>query len=476
MPGKQYDVGLIGLAVMGQNLALNMERNGLAVGVYNRTETKTKAFLEGPAAGKNIAGYRSLAELISELKVPRRLLFMVQAGSVVDELMAQVLPHLESGDMIMDGGNSLFWDTERRSRELDRYGIQYLGIGISGGGQGALWGPSIMPGGHQNAYKLMAPTLKAVAAKVDGEPCVAYIGPRGAGHFVKMVHNGIEYGDMQLIAEAYDILSRGLRMAAQDLHAVFAQWNEGVLSSYLTEITADILSFGDRETGQPLVDLILDKAEQKGTGRHTAQSAMDLGVPVPTISAAVEARTISAFKSERQKAAGILTPPEKLYTGNAKALVDAVGDALYASRICSYSQGFAMLHAASQKYEYGLDKSEIARIWRGGCIIRTRLLDHVRAVYAKDPELTNLLLAPFFRDAVISRQQAWRQTAAAAAELGIPAPAISASLAYRDAYGSARLPANLIQAQRDYFGAHTYRRVDRDGVFHTRWTSYFEQL
>lgn len=467
---RKQDIGLIGMAVMGQNLVLNMERNGFGVVVYNRTKAKTVAFMQGMAAGKNITAVYSVEDLVAALKKPRVVMVMVQAGEPVDTVIAQLKPHLRSGDLIMDGGNSFFQDTERRSLELEAGGIQYLGVGISGGEEGALFGPSIMPGGQREAYSLMEPIFTAIAVKVDGEPCVTYIGPRGSGHYVKMVHNAIEYGDMQLIAEVYDLLHRGLGRSSAELHPIFARWNEGVLSSYLIEITANIFAHNDEETGRPLVDLILDQAGQKGTGRWAIQNALDLGVPTPTLNAAVEARIISAYKAERQVAAKVLSGPDSHHSGEWMDFIDALGDALYAAKICSYAQGTGLLRAASREYNYKLDLSEIARIWRGGCIIRARFLDDVRAAYREDPEMTNLLLAPFFRDAVSSRQAAWRYVLQTAIGLGIPTPALSASLAYFDAFRSARLPANLIQAQRDYFGAHTYRRVDREGVFHTKWT------
>jgi len=467
---QQNDIGLIGLAVMGQNLVLNMERHGFRVAVYNRTAERTREFMAERAAGKKIQPGYTVEEFVNLLKRPRKIMLMVQAGKPVDEVIARLKPHLEPGDLMIDGGNSFFQDTERRSQELAADGIQFMGVGISGGEEGALWGPSIMPGGGREAYALVEPIFTAIAARVDGDPCVTYIGPRGAGHYVKMVHNGIEYADMQLIAEAYDLLRRGLGLTAGELHQVFARWNEGVLSSYLIEITADIFTRTDEETGRPLVDLILDQAGQKGTGRWTSQNALELGVPTPTINAAVEARIISAYKAERERAAGVLAGPQARYQGDQEAFIDAVGDALYAAKICSYAQGFALLRAASREYDYGLNYSEIARIWRGGCIIRARFLDDVCVAYAGDPDLPNLLLAPFFRDAVASRQAGWRHVVRTAVELGVPTPAMSASLAYFDAYRSARLPANLIQAQRDYFGAHTYRRVDREGIFHTEWT------
>jgi 6-phosphogluconate dehydrogenase len=470
MPIRQHDIGLIGLAVMGQNLTLNMERNGFAVAVYNRTGARTATFVQGPAKGKNITATYSIGEFVAALKRPRLVMVMVKAGEPVDAVIEQLLPRLEPGDLIIDCGNSFFLDTERRYQKLEAKAIQYLGIGISGGEKGALWGPSIMPGGQQNAYAQVEPILKAIAADVDGEPCVTHVGPRGSGHFVKMVHNGIEYGDMQLIAEAYDILHRGLGLSAPELHSVFARWNEGKLGSYLVEITADIFTVIDEETGQPLVDLILDEAEQKGTGRWAAQTALDLGVPTPTLNAAVEARMISAYKAERELAAGMLKGSRDRYKGDAPSFINAVADALYAAKICSYAQGFALLRAGSQEYEYNLNYGEIARIWRGGCIIRARFLDRVRAAFAEDLDLANLLLGPFFRDAVGSCQGAIRRVVTTAADLGIPTPAMSTSLAYFDSYRSMRLPANLLQAQRDYFGAHTYQRVDREGIFTTKWT------
>jgi 6-phosphogluconate dehydrogenase len=466
---KTQDIGLIGLAVMGQNLVLNMERNGFGVAVYNRTALTTKAFIEGPAAGRNITAAYTIEELFASLKKPRVVMIMVKAGSPVDDMIAQLKPHLEPGDLVMDGGNSHFPDTERRSKEMEALGFSYLGVGVSGGEEGALWGPSIMPGGPREAYARVEPLLKAIAAKVNGEPCVTWIGPRGAGHFVKMVHNAIEYGDMQLIAEAYDLLHRGLDLSADELHGVFARWNEGRLSSYLIEITAKIFTCSDDLTKSPLVEMIMDQAGQKGTGRWTIQAAPELGVPIPTIDAAVSARCISSFKQERLDAARVFPIAPGRYGGDRDTFIEAVGDALYVAKICSYAQGMALLRRASEEYDYRLDYGEIARIWRGGCIIRARFLDDVRAAFRENPDLANLLLAPFFRDEVLSRHTALRQAVKASAELGIPTPGMSASLAYFDSYRSGRLPANLIQAQRDYFGAHTYRRVDREGVFHTKW-------
>jgi 6-phosphogluconate dehydrogenase len=463
------DIGLIGLAVMGQNLALNMERHGYRVAVYNRTTAKTEEFMAGPAAGKHIQPAERLADFFASLQRPRQIIIMVQAGAPVDAVIAQLRPFLQPGDLVIDGGNSFYRDTERRSEALTREGLHFLGVGISGGEEGALWGPSIMPGGPAEAYALVEPVFQAIAARVDDEPCVTYIGPRGAGHYVKMVHNGIEYGDMQLIAEAYDLLQRGLGLAAPELALIFARWNQGVLSSFLIEITAQVLSYTDPETGKPLVDLILDTARQKGTGKWTSQDAFDLGVPVPTINAAVEGRILSAYKAERLQAASFFPEPAGRYRGEPGAFIDQVESGLYASKILSYAQGMALLAAASREYGYNLNLSEIARIWRGGCIIRARFLNDVRAAFAADSQLPNLVLAPFFRNALLERQAAWRAVLQTAIELGIPALAFSASLATFDSYRSARLPANLIQAQRDLFGAHTYERLDRPGTFHTVW-------
>lgn len=466
------DLGLIGLAVMGQNLVLNMERNGYAVMVYNRTREKSDAFLRGEAAGKRIAAAYSLKELVGSLKRPRVLILMIKAGPPVDQIIDDLSPYLEKGDLIIDGGNSFFLDTQRRAQSLENKGLNYLGVGISGGEEGALWGPSIMPGGSRQAYQQVEPIFSAIAARADdGQPCVTYIGPGGAGHYVKMVHNGIEYGDMQLIAEAYDILRRGLGLPASKLHPIFADWNQSELSSYLIEITADILAKIDQETGQPLVDLILDEAEQKGTGKWTSQNALDLGVATPTINAAVEARILSAYKTERTQAAKALTGPAHTPCGDPQEWIEPLGEALYAAKILSYAQGFALLRAASAEYGYGLKLAEIARIWRAGCIIRARFLDEISAAFQRSPELPNMLMDAGFGEAVGKRQAALRSIVSMAVEKGIPVSAFSSALAYYDAYRSERLPANLIQAQRDYFGAHTYRRIDREGIFHTDWIS-----
>ncbi|MGE4297369.1 MAG: NADP-dependent phosphogluconate dehydrogenase [Desulfovibrionaceae bacterium] len=467
---KKNDIGLVGLAVMGSNLALNMARNGFSVAVYNRTNAVTRAFAEGPGKDSGCVPYETLEAFVDSLALPRRIVLMVRAGVAVDTVIAQLTPLLDPDDLIMDCGNSHYPDSERRGRELTDKGFRFMGVGVSGGEEGALWGPSIMPGGPRDAYPLVEPVFTAIAARAGGEPCVAHMGAGGAGHFVKMVHNGIEYGDMQLIAEAYALLGQGAGLDAASLHTVFADWNKGVLSSYLVEITADIFTMMDPESGAPLVDRILDKAGQKGTGRWTVRAGLDLGVPVPTITAAVEARALSAAKQERVRAAGIIPGPTSAPPADPTPCIDAVGDALYAAKICSYAQGFALMRAADAAHGFGLRYGEIARIWRGGCIIRARFLDDVRTAFEDDPTLPNLLLAPFFRDALAVRQQALRTVVATATQWGIPVPAMAASLAYFDGYRSARLPANLLQAQRDYFGAHTYERTDREGVFHTQWT------
>jgi len=467
----QCRIGLVGLGVMGGNLALNMERNGFPVAGYDRDAARTAAFLRGPAAGRQVMGVDSPAELMAALEKPRRVLMMVPAGRPVDDAIAHLVPHLEGGDILIDGGNSWFLDTERRNRQLAGQGFHYIGTGVSGGEEGALWGPSIMPGGQAEAWEALAPILRAIAAKADdGEPCVDYMGPLGAGHYVKMIHNGIEYGDMQLIAEVYDLLHRGVGLPAPELSAIFEEWNRGILKSYLIEITARVLAKRDAGTGVPVVDLILDEAAQKGTGKWTSQNALDVGAPIPTINAAVESRILSSLKAERVVASKVLSGPSPRYTGPAQPLIDAARDALYASKITSYAQGLGLLRLASAEYGYGLKPAVIARIWRAGCIIRATLLGDIMSAYQRDPALVNLLLDESFRDAVESRQAAWRQVVQTAVGLGIPSLAMSASLAYFDAYRTERLPANLTQGQRDFFGAHTYRRVDREGVFHTEWT------
>jgi len=463
------EIGFIGLAVMGENLVLNMESKGFFVSVYNRTTDKVKRFLEGRASSKNIHGTYSIKELVESLDSPKRVMMMVKAGPAVDELIDQIEPFLSRGDILIDGGNSFFRDTDRRYEALAPKGIHYVGTGVSGGEEGALKGPSIMPGGPKEAYDRLAPLLTKIAAQVDDGPCCTYIGPSGAGHFVKMVHNGIEYGDMQLIGEAYDILKTALGLQATELADIFARWNEGVLNSFLIEITGRIFTKIDEETGKPLVDIILDKAGQKGTGKWTSQIALDLGVAIPTINAAVEARILSAFKAERQAASKALGTPQKQFKGKKGGLIDAVHDALYASKICSYAQGMAMMRAASEEYGWNLNLAEISRIWKGGCIIRARFLDLIKEAYRSRPDLPNLLLHPEFTNWILKAQDSWREVIRTANGLGIPCLALSASLNYFDSYRRDRLPQNLTQAQRDFFGAHTYERVDREGIFHTEW-------
>jgi len=465
---EKANFGMMGLGVMGHMLALNMERNGFRVAGYDLDLDKVKAFgTQYP--GKNLVACATLDEFLATLERPRRIMMMVPAGSAVDAAIGGIRDVLEAGDLLIDGGNTFFLDTERRSKDLEAQGIIYIGTGVSGGEYGALWGPAIMPGGQPKAWKLVQPIFEAIAAKVNGEPCVAYMGPRGAGHYVKMVHNGIEYGDMQLIAEAYDLLHRGLGLDNAVLHEVFAGWNTGELESYLIEITADIFTKNDPETGQAVVDLILDEAQQKGTGKWTSQNALDLGAPTPTINAAVESRIVSAYKAERVAAARLLAGPQPQIQADRASVISWVRDALYAAKICSYAQGFGLLRLASHEYGYNLQYGEIARIWRGGCIIRARFLNDIRQAFSRSPDLSNLMVDPEFTQAMNARQGALRKVVALAAENGIPALAFSAALAYYDAYRSARLPANLTQAQRDYFGAHTYRRVDREGSFHTQW-------
>jgi 6-phosphogluconate dehydrogenase len=410
--------------------------------------------------------------MLAVLEKPRRILMMVPAGAPVDDVIAHFKPNLEPGDILIDGGNSFFMDTERRCSELEAEGINFIGAGVSGGEEGAKWGPSIMPGGQRQAWEELAPIFYAIAAKAeDGQPCVEYMGPRGAGHYVKMVHNGIEYGDMQLIAEIYDILHRGLGLSAQELHEVFAQWNTGVLKSYLIEITADIFNHVDPETSLPMVDLILDEAQQKGTGKWTSQNALDIGASIPTINAALVSRIISSEKEERVAASKILKGPAASVQVDRARIINAAENALYSSKITSYAQGLRMMKLASDEYHYDLKVGEIAKIWRAGCIIRAGLLDEIMAAYQRNPDLVNLMLDDYFKEAVDSRQADWRYVVQTAIGMGIPVPALSESLAYFDAYRSERLPANLTQAQRDYFGAHTYRRIDREGTFHTKWVS-----
>lgn len=468
--GQQF--GVIGLAVMGENLALNVESKGFPVSVYNRTSSKTEEFMQKRAQGKNVKAAYSLEEFVQSLERPRRILVMVKAGKPVDAVIEQLKPLLDKDDTIIDGGNSLFQDTERRTRDLEATGLGFVGMGVSGGEEGALYGPSMMPGGTSNSYKELEPILTKVAAQVDDGPCVTYIGPGGAGHYVKTVHNGIEYGDMQLIAEAYDLLKNTLGLNNQQLHEIFAEWNTtDELNSFLIEITADIFKKKDSEADGYLVDKIMDSAGQKGTGRWTVVGALELGVCIPTITAAVNGRIISGYKEERVAASKELTGPTAKFDGDTKDFINKIGDALYCSKICSYAQGMALLSAASKEYNYNLNLSEIARIWKGGCIIRAGFLNKIKDAFNQNPSLPNLLLAPEFKQSILDRQDAWREVLMTSNKLGIPVPAFSASLDYFDSYRRARLPQNVTQAQRDYFGAHTYERLDkpRGEFFHTEW-------
>jgi 6-phosphogluconate dehydrogenase len=472
---SQQKFGVIGLAVMGENLALNVERNGFPIAVYNRTGAKTDSFMKERAEGKNVKAAYSLEEFVQSLERPRRILVMVKAGKPVDAVIEQLKPLLDQDDMIIDGGNSLYEDTERRTRDLESTGLGFMGMGVSGGEEGALWGPSLMPGGTEASYKELEPILTQIAAQVDDGPCVTYIGPGGAGHYVKMVHNGIEYGDMQLIAEAYDLLKNAAGLSNDQLHEVFAEWNTtDELNSFLIEITADIFKKNDDQgSDQRLIDLIVDAAGQKGTGRWTVVSALDLGVCIPTITAAVNARIMSSMKEERVAAAKVLSVETGKYDGDVKTFVNQIRDALYCSKICSYAQGMALLSTASSQFNYNLNLSETARIWKGGCIIRAGFLDKIKSAFQDNPTLPNLLLAPEFKQTILDRQQAWREVLATANKLGVPVPAFSASLDYFDSYRQGNLPQNLTQAQRDYFGAHTYERIDksRGEFFHTEWTA-----
>ena len=464
------DIALVGLGVMGQNLVLNMDHHGFGVAVFNRTRSVTEEFIQQRCQGTAVLPCFSYEELAAKLKRPRRILLMVKAGPPVDAVIDAVRAYLEPGDILIDGGNSHFADTARRAEALQAAGLEFLGVGISGGEEGALRGPSIMPGGPPAAYEHVRPIFEAIAARAaDGSACVGYLGPLGAGHYVKMVHNGIEYGVMQLIAEAYDLLRRGLGYSAPQLAETFAEWSRAELASYLIEITADILARPDPDTGKPITEVILDSAEQKGTGRWTVQDAFELGVPIPTLTAAVEARGLSALKEERVAASALLAGPSLRFKGPAATVHQATADMLFSGIVCAYAQGLALLRQASAERQFGLDVTEAARIWRAGCIIRSALLEDIRAAYAADPQLVNLLIAPAFRQQLEKRHSGWRQALQTCLGLGIPAPAGSASLAYYDSYRSARLPANLTQAQRDYFGAHTYQRLDREGTYHTDW-------
>jgi 6-phosphogluconate dehydrogenase len=466
------NIGLIGLAVMGENLVLNMESKGFRVTVYNRSKQKIDDFLAGRAKGKNIAGAHSIEEFVASLERPRKIMLMIKAGSAVDEMIDTLIPHLEKGDIIIDGGNTHFPDTNRRTAFVESKGFLYIGTGVSGGEEGALKGPSIMPGGSKAAWPAVKPIFQAIAAKVeDGSPCCEWVGENGAGHFVKMVHNGIEYGDMQLITEAYQIMRDLLHLNASEMHLIFKEWNEGELNSYLIEITRDILAYKDTD-GLPLVDKILDTAGQKGTGKWTGIAALDLGIPLTLIGEAVFSRCLSAVKDERVLASKILHGPDKTFKDNKADLVDDLKEALYASKIVSYAQGYALMKAAAAEYGWKLNYGGIALMWRGGCIIRSAFLGKIKVAFENNPDLTNLLLDPFFKEKVEKAQKGWRNVISTAVLNGIPIPAISSALGYFDGYRCEKLPANLLQAQRDYFGAHTYERTDkaRGEFFHTNWT------
>ena len=467
------DFGLIGLAVMGENLVLNIESRGYSVAVFNRTVEKVDRFINGRAQGKNIVGCRSIEELIQNLERPRKAMLLVKAGPAVDDFIDMLIPQMDAGDIIIDGGNTYFEDTIRRTKYVEEKGLLYIGTGVSGGEEGALRGPSIMPGGSPAAWEHVKPIFQAIAAKApDGSPCCDWVGSDGAGHFIKMVHNGIEYGDMQMICEAYSLMKNMLGMTNKEMEAAFQDWNKGELDSYLIEITSEIMGYEDEETGNPMVEMILDTAGQKGTGRWTSEQALALGIPAMTIAEAVFARTMSAIKEERVAASKILKGPEIDFSGSKKEFAEMIRKALYASKICSYAQGYQLLQAAAEEYHWALKFDRIALLWRAGCIIRAQFLGKINEAFSNNPNLENLLLDDYFRSVIDSTQDAWRKVIAAAIENGIPVPAFSSALAYYDGYRSGRLPANLLQSQRDYFGAHTYERIDkpRGEFFHTNWT------
>jgi 6-phosphogluconate dehydrogenase len=466
------DIGLIGLAVMGENLTLNMESRGYRVAVFNRTTSVVDSLIQGRAKGKNFVGCHSIEELVKNLKTPRKVMAMVKAGPAVDSLIEQLIPLLSKGDVIIDGGNTYYLDTERRTQYVESKGLLYIGTGVSGGEEGALLGPSLMPGGSPAGWPLVEPIFQAIAAKVGPKndiPCAEWVGPRGAGHYVKMVHNGIEYGDMQLICEAYFVLKQALGLSNDELYNVFDTWNHGELDSYLVEITRDIFSVRDPDTGGYLVDVILDTAGAKGTGKWMSQLALDLGVPSTLVTEAVYARCLSAMKEARVRASKALQGPSAKFEGDRAKFIEATREALYASKICSYAQGFVQIEAAAKEHSWPLDYGNIALLWRGGCIIRAAFLDRIKEAFDVDSKLENLLLAPYFAKAVEKAQPDWRRVVCTAMQLGIPVPAFATALAYFDGYRLARLPANLLQAQRDYFGAHTYQRIDKPGVFHSDW-------
>ncbi|MEO6488045.1 MAG: NADP-dependent phosphogluconate dehydrogenase [Thermoanaerobaculia bacterium] len=478
VPPQAAQFGLIGLGVMGENLALNIEDHGYSVALWTRTRAKVERFIEKNGASRRWAGTRTLQEFTAALARPRLILLMVKAGQPVDEMLEQLAPLLSPGDVVIDGGNSFFRDTQRREAAMRPGEISFVGMGVSGGEDGARYGPSLMPGGDRAAYDLLRPILEAISAKTDSGPCVTYVGPDGAGHFTKMVHNGIEYGVMQAIAEAYDLLRRGLDLPAGEVAGIFAEWNRGPLQSYLIDVAAQVLAARDPETGNPLVEMILDQAGQKGTGKWTVQSALDLGVPIPTIAAAIDARALSSMKDERVTASTLLTSATTgRVTGEARQNVAAIHDALRGAMICSYAQGMNLLRVASGEYTWGVDLREVARIWKGGCIIRARLLDTFMRAFERAPELPNLLIDAGVRPWLSEAESGWRRTVSAAVAAGIPVPAMSTALTYFDSYRSARLPQNLTQAQRDFFGAHTYQRVDSPdaGFVHTDWRSVIPQ-
>ena len=469
---QNCDIGLIGLAVMGENLALNIESRGFKIAVYNRTTSKVDELINGRAKGKNFVGCHSLEELVGTLASPRKVMLMVKAGAAVDEFIEKLIPLLSPGDVIIDGGNTLFTETERRTQYVESKGLLFIGTGVSGGEEGALKGPSMMPGGSEKAWPLVKPIFQAIAAKVGPNndiSCCEWVGPRGAGHYVKMVHNGIEYGDMQLICEAYWMLKNALNTSNEELYDIFQQWHEGELNSYLIEITRDIFSVKDDLTGGYLVDLIMDTAGAKGTGKWMSQLALDLGVPSTLVTEAVYARCLSAMKDARVQASKILKGPTGKFRGDRVKFIEQVRQALYASKICSYAQGYVQMQAAAREHDWPLKFGEIALLWRGGCIIRATFLERIKEAFDAKKPPENLLLAPYFKTAVRKSQTSWRNVVTTAVRLGIPTPAFSAALAYYDGYRSACLPANLLQAQRDYFGAHTYNRTDREGVFHSDW-------
>ncbi|MCO7150916.1 NADP-dependent phosphogluconate dehydrogenase [Vagococcus lutrae] len=468
---SKQNIGVVGMAVMGKNLALNIESRGYSVSIFNRTAARTEEVIK-EHDDKNLVATYTIEDFVGSLEKPRKIMLMVQAGKATDLTIQSLLPHLDKGDILIDGGNTFYKDTIRRNEELANSGINFIGTGVSGGEEGALKGPAIMPGGQKEAYELVAPIFEQIAAiaEEDGQPCVTYIGPNGAGHYVKMAHNGIEYGDMQLIAESYDIMTRLLGLSVEEVADIFADWNKGELDSYLMEITADILTRKDEETGKPIVDVILDAAGNKGTGKWTSQSALDLGVPLPLITESVFARYISAMKDERVAASKIIPAPTvSAFEGNKEEFVEKIRQALYFSKIMSYAQGFAQLRVASEEYGWDLEYGEIAKIFRAGCIIRAKFLQKITDAYERDPQLTNLLLDEYFNEITQRYQQSVREVVAMAVQAGVPVPTFSSAIAYYDSYRSADLPANIIQAQRDYFGAHTYQRKDKEGTFHYDW-------